>query len=270
MPRKKTNKKIINQTFKKQTIKKQPTKLPTITKLKQQSINITIDNSKKTTRNSQEKKPLNNNAYHTVPSYHIFYNEPTRPLMESKREENLPNPLANPNPKTNPKTNTMETQTDPLQSYTMETQTPPLQYEMNTQTDPIQYTMETQTDPINETPKKVRIKVKIPNMNFKSPSQENNLSDYSNDGKSYSFSQYANIPARRTMTPRKIDDLSETEKPNEIIFDFPQQNIEKLMEENKPQINPLIKKGRGRPKKEPNAPKSTYNKKSTSRESKPF
>ena len=70
-----------------------------ITKQKQKQstkINITIDNSKKTTRrgNNSQKPHVNNNAYHTVPTYHILYNEPPKQLIESKREETITNPLA--------------------------------------------------------------------------------------------------------------------------------------------------------------------------------
>ena len=67
MPKKKS-KKIIKQK------QKQSTK-----------INITIDNSKKTTRRNTQQKPSNNNRYDSMPTYHMFYNPPPTPLIQSNK-----------------------------------------------------------------------------------------------------------------------------------------------------------------------------------------
>ena len=194
MPKKKSVKKIIKQ--------KQSTK-----------INITIDNSKKTRKNTQQK-PSNNNRYDSMPTYHMFYNPPPTPLIQSNKEENNPNPLSRKSvgSQTYKNQNSFETQTEP---------------------EPERHPIDTQTEAIPSS------------INFTTPTQENNLnSQVDLDSFSHPFSRYADLSARRTMTPQPFDELSPPtvmERVNQIQSRFKGEN-------------PLVK--RGRPKGSKNKAKS--------------
>ena len=197
MPKRKSVKKIIKQK------QKQSTK-----------INITIDNSKKTTRRNTQQKPSNNNRYDSMPTYHMFYNPPPTPLIQSNKEENNPNPLARKSvgSQTYANQNSFETQTEP---------------------EPERHPIDTQTEAIPSS------------INFTTPTQENNLnSQVDLDSFSHPFSRYADLSARRTMTPQAFDELNPPtvmERVNQIQSRFKGEN-------------PLVK--RGRPKGSKNKAKS--------------
>ena len=242
MPKKKSVKKIIKQK------QKQSTK-----------INITIDNSKKTTRrNTQQNPPKNTNRYDSMPTYHMFYNPPPTPLIQSNKEENKPNPLTKSvASQTYINKNNFETQTEPIpQTQSFETQTerqnaetqtepkkikikiskiktPSVNFETQTEPEPERHPIDTQTEAIPSS------------INFTTPTQENNLnSQVDLDSFSHPFSRYADLSARRTMTPQAFDELNPPtvmERVNQIQSRFKGEN-------------PLVK--RGRPKGSKNKAKS--------------
>ena len=221
MPKKKSVKKIIKQK------QKQSTK-----------INISIDNSKKTTRNTQQK-PKNTNRYDSMPTYNILYDnpKPDPPLMQSNREENKSNPLARSvGSQTYANQNSIETQTEPQrQGESIETQT-------ETQ----RQTAETQTEP-----KRIKIKIskiKIPSsINFTTPTQENNLMSQVDFDEAISLNRiYDDIPERRKYTPKPFDELN-TPNVKEKIEKI--ENIERLKQISVSEENPLTRRGRPKKKK---------------------
>lgn len=239
MPKKKSVKKIIKQK------QKQSTK-----------INITIDNSKKTTRRNNQQNPPNKNRYDSMPTYNILYDnpKPPPPLMQSNKEENT-NPLTKSvGSQTSINKKSFETQTEPEpERYPIDTQTTePERHPIDTQTEsePQRQTAETQT------PK--RIKIKISKINFTTPTQENNLMSQVNFDEAISLNRiYDNLPERRTMTQQPFDELNTTPSVKEKV---------KIINERLKQIsvnkNPLeSKKPVGRPKKKEGDPKGTYNRK---------
>jgi len=245
MPKKKSVKKIIKQK------QKQSTK-----------INITIDNSKKTTRNTQQK-PKNTNRYDSMPTYNILYDnpKPPPPLMQSNKEENKSNPLARSvGSQTYANQNSIETQTEPQrQGESIETQTEP---ETQIQT------AETQTEP-----KRIKIKIskiKIPSsINFTTPTQENNLMSQVDFDEAISLNRiYDDIPERRKYTPKPFDELN-TPNVKEKIEKI--ENIERLKQISVSENNPLDTKNPvGRPKKKEGDAKGKYTKKSPSTDVKRF
>ena len=212
MPKRKSVKKIIKQK------QKQSTK-----------INITIDNSKKTTRRNTQQKPSNNNRYDSMPTYHMFYNPPPTPLIQSNKEENNPNPLSRKSvgSQTYKNQNSFETQTEP---------------------EPERHPIDTQTEAIPSS------------INFTTPSQENNLnSQVDLDSFSHPFSRYADLSARRKMTPQPYDELNTPTVKERVNL------IERGFEVENP-----LKRSRGRPKKQAGDPKGTYNRKLPGTEQKLF
>ena len=224
MPKRKSVKKIIKQK------QKQSTK-----------INITIDNSKKTTRRNTQQKPSNNNRYDSMPTYHMFYNPPPTPLIQSNKEENKPNPL----------TKSVASQTY-INKNNFETQTE-------------RQNAETQTEP-----KKIKIKIskiKTPSVNFTTPTQENNLIDQVYSGSdTFSFNNYDDLPERRKMIPQPFDELNTPSVKEKV----------KIINERLKQIsvnnNPLdsSKNSVGRPRKKEGDPKGKYTKRTPPTTQKPF
>ena len=212
-------------------------------------INITIDNSKKTTRNTQQK-PKNTNRYDSMPTYNILYDnpKPPPPLMQSNKEENNSNPLAR----------SVGSQTYANQN-SFETQTEPQGQEIGTQTETQRQTVETQTEP-------KRIKIKTPSSIFTTPTQENNLMSQVDFDEAISLNRiYADLPERRKYSPKPFDELN-TPSVKEKIENI--ENIERLKQISVSEENPL--KGRGRPKKKEGEPKGKYTRKLPSTDVKRF
>ena len=237
MPKRKSVKKIIKQK------QKQSTK-----------INITIDNSKKTASRNTQQKPSNNNRYDSMPTYHMFYNPPPTPLIQSNKEENKPNPL----------TKSVASQTY-INKNNFETQTEPIPQTQSFETQTERQNAETQTEP-----KKIKIKIskiKTPSVNFTTPTQENNLIDQVYSGSdTFSFNNYDDLPERRKMIPQPFDELNTPSVKEKV----------KIINERLKQIsvnnNPLdsSKNSVGRPRKKEGDPKGKYTKRTPPTTQKPF
>ena len=209
-----------------------------ITKQKQKQstkINITIDNSKKTTRlrnNPSQKQPVNSNAYHTVPTYHILYNEPPRTLIESRKEENIHNPLA------------MKTKEN------------------------VSIPMEIKKDKIFNQPKRIPIPTHTP---FKSPEQKNDLIQkptiissnenvFKTPSKGVDFADIYKQKSEFKSSPEETSFIIDSNTPVSPTDPF---HFDKNNRRNVTPHQEGTPKKRGRPKKQEGDPKGPYNRRNT-------
>ena len=157
----------------------------------------------------------------------MFYNPPPTPLIQSNKEEN-----------TNPLSKSVGSQTS-INKKSFETQTEP---------EPERHPIDTQTEAIPSS------------INFTTPTQENNLnSQVDLDSFSHPFSRYADLSARRKMTPQPYDELNTPTVKERVNL------IERGFEVENP-----LKRSVGRPKKQAGDPKGTYNRKLPATEQKSF